>query len=303
MQDPDREVAWSLYWSQDRLHSCVASQDADDQRILDEEWARFARYLPGEARVLDLATGNGAVPKALLAARTDLRIDAVDRAAIDPMQFLSDKDGLDKVRFHAQTDILDMPFSAGAFDAITSQFGIEYAGLTEAARLAGRLLKAEGKLLFFVHHSSSELIQASKQKKVELQQLVNRGGLLDDVKALLAGQISIAELELQGEKYLHGEYVRTQAISGQVFQGIGQVMEMLGSDTEQARQLAAGMDLRVRSEYQRLCQMIAAAQSEQSLIDFSKAMQEIGISVDFGPLSIDKDDFSYLLCWRVQGSK
>ncbi|MGI9318479.1 MAG: hypothetical protein ACR2QW_14205 [bacterium] len=302
-EDINQETAWSLYWSQDRLHSCVASQNEEDQRLLDTEWARFASSLSGGARVLDLATGNGAVAKALLAARDDLRIDAVDRADIDPLNFLSDKGALHKVSFHPQTDILNLPFEGERFDAISSQFGIEYAGLSEAGPLVGQLLKRDGKLLFFIHHAESELILASRQKKIELEQLVGEEGLLSTLQATLGGKLSFADLEQHGAKYLEGDFDQTQAVSGQVFKGIEQIISLLDSNVEQAHQLAASMDLRVRSEYQRLCQMIKAAQTERSLSEFSELMAETGITVDYGPLSIGQGQASYLLCWRIQGTK
>lgn len=303
MPDTDEEIAWSLYWSQDRLHSCIASQEEEDQQVLNEEWARFARHLPGNARVLDLATGNGAVPKALLAARQDLQIDAVDRAKIDPLNFLSDIGALREVRFQGQTDILKLPFERETFDAISSQFGIEYAGLEKAGPLSGRLLKRGGKLLFFVHHADSELILSSRHKGVELEQLVGEQGLLSSLQAMLTGKLSFAGLEEHGARYLQGEFKRTQAISGQVFQGIEQIVSLLNNNEGQATQFAASMDLRVRSEHQRLCQMINAAQTEQSMSAFSVLMAEVGISVDFAPLAIEQDQSSYLLCWKVQGTK
>ena len=116
MNNNEKEVAWSLYWSQDRLHSCVASKDSHDQKIQDDLWKEFANSLPEQARVLDLATGNGAVPSALLGARSDLEVDAVDQADIDPLKFLSGNEVLRDVRFHANTDILQMSFEDNQFD-------------------------------------------------------------------------------------------------------------------------------------------------------------------------------------------
>lgn len=303
MPESDKEIAWSIYWSQDRLHSCVASRDADDQRVLDAEWARFASELPDYASVLDLATGNGAVPKALLASRSDLQIDAVDRAEIDPLHFLSDKGQLERVNFHPQTDILSMSFAEASFDAITSQFGIEYAGLDVAGPRIAVLLKPRGKMLFFVHHADSEIIQSSAHKKTELENLVGEQGLLNALQAMLTGNLSQPGLEQRGQDYLQGDFNRTEEISGQVFNGIEQVISLINSDYSQAMKLAASMDLRVRSEYQRLCQMIAAAQTQHSLSQFTEAMRVAGISVGFEPLAIQQQQSSYLLCWKLKGSR
>ncbi|MBT8113877.1 MAG: hypothetical protein KJP04_00755, partial [Arenicella sp.] len=82
---------------------------------------------------------------------------------------------------------------------------------------------------------------------------------------------------------------------------IEQVISLINSDYPQAVKLAASMDLRVRSEYRRLCQMLAAAQTEHSLSQFAGAMKEAGISVDFEPFAIQLQLSSYLLCWKLKG--
>lgn len=303
MTEDNPEFAWSVYWAQDRLHSCIASENPDDERLLNAEWEEFAAKLPAAARVLDLATGNGAVPKALLATRSDLQIDAVDRAMIDPMKFLSDGGDLEKVRFHPQTDILELPFAAQSFDAITSQFGIEYATLTRAAPRVSSLLKPDGKLLFLTHHAESQLIVASQPKKRELERLIEPRGLLAVLHEIFSGNSSLSELEACGARYLEGKFVKTAAISGQVFEGINRIIELFERDINQARQLASNMDFRVRAEHQRLSQMIESAQTARSLDELSVIMDQHGVSIQFEPLYVESGQSPYLLCWSIQGQK
>ena len=90
-EQKDNNIAWSLYWAEDRLHSCVATDDEADQKILNQLWASFSDKLPDAAQVMDLATGNGAVPAALLAAKPSLKIAAVDLADIQPQTFLKNR--------------------------------------------------------------------------------------------------------------------------------------------------------------------------------------------------------------------
>ena len=302
MQDVQEELAWSLYWAQDRLQSCVASGDDKDQQRLDAVWQEFALSFEADARILDLATGNGAVPAALLDARTDLQVDAVDRAQIDPLRYLSEPRLLDKVTFHAETDILNMPFAVTAFDAITSQFGIEYAGFNEAAVAVIPYLKPGGRFQFIVHHADSDIIQSSSLKITEIEQLIQPDGLLDTLNAMLRGQVDFAELESQGKAYMEQDNVRTAQISGQVFTGINQLSKSLAGDTEQAMQLAATLNLRLRSEYHRLCQMKNAARTEQDMQEFEQALASSSAqSLTITPVYIDDVKQDYLLAWLVTG--
>ena len=86
-----KELVWSLYWAENRLHSCVASGGEADQKVLNALWVALAESLPEQADVLDLATGNGAVPAAMLSVNSGLNIEAVDLADIDPTMFVKDR--------------------------------------------------------------------------------------------------------------------------------------------------------------------------------------------------------------------
>ena len=303
MKPSEKEIAWSLYWSQDRLHSCVASENKQDQQVLNRIWTEFADGLSARASILDLATGNGAVPSGLLAARPDLAIDAVDQADIDPTKFVTGNELLSSVRFHANTSILQMPFQANQFDAITSQFGIEYAGLHEASFAAIKLLKSDGKILFLIHHQQGSLIRDSQAKLTELRNITVADGVLDALRTFLNNGYDLARLNQAGELYLHGDFVRTEAISGQLFAGIEQVINTLSRDAEQGKMLAMSMDLRIRAEQQRLQQMIASSHSEQSLSELCESLKQHNITAEFEPVLIDNQAQDYLLCWKLLGLK
>src|SRR5690606_38242574 len=61
-----RRGAWSSYWAAGALHSCIGSLVEDQDGGIGRFWrACFAGLGDGD-RVLDLGTGNGALPKLLL---------------------------------------------------------------------------------------------------------------------------------------------------------------------------------------------------------------------------------------------
>lgn len=303
MNNEEKRAAWSIYWSQNRLHSCVASENDQDQQILNDLWADLAKSLPTNAKVLDLATGNGAVPSAMLLVRPDLVIDAVDQADVDPVKFLNENELLRTVRFHSNTSILEMLFEAQQFDAITSQFGIEYAGLQEASIKIMPLIKPGGELLFFIHHQESALITGSKSKLEELRQITANEGLLSSLQIFLTDGHKLDKLNAAGERHLQGEFVRSNAISGQLFDGIEQVINTVSSDAEKARILAMSMDVRIRAEQQRLEQMVASSHSLQSIEQLCDLLKDQGLRSRFESIEIKGEAQEYLLCWKLSGIK
>ena len=133
---PDRgswdPAIWNRYWQFDRIASCF---DGGGERNYDESvaagWRTFFADVPEGARLLDLCTGNGAA--ALIAAEIGLAQDkqfeivAVDRAEIDPPAYVSrHREALATIDFRPGTEAEKLPFDDGRFDAVFSQYGIEY---------------------------------------------------------------------------------------------------------------------------------------------------------------------------------
>jgi len=304
MQNKNENTAWSLYWSQDRLHSCVASDGDKDQEVLNQVWRDFAAKLAADSKVLDLATGNGAVPAALMLSRPDLLIDAVDHADIDPDQYLSGHDELKSVQFHGSVDINSMSFEGESFSALTSQFGIEYAGLSAATIAALEFLQAGGLISFVIHHSDSAIIKSSAKKIIEIEQLLKEGGLIETLMLVLRDATTFAELESVGQDYLQQDYLRTQQISGQVFAAIEEIGKLMTVDMPKALNLGATLRLRLESELQRLVQMADAAQSEADMTSYRSVLDSEGLEIEqIKPIYVDDSEAEYLLGWLVQASK
>ena len=302
------ELAWSVYWSQDRLDSCVASEDSGradlDQQTLVKIWMDFANRLPENCSVLDVATGNGTVPVALMSARDDLNITGIDQADIDPPKYVSNNPELASVSFLSNTDILNWQGKKGAFCAICSQFGIEYAGLTKATEHLLPTLSDDGQIEFIVHHKESELVKSSMLKHKELEQLVQEGGLLDCLLNYVRGEAPIQELESMGQGYLQSEGNKTSAITGQFFNGINQVIEVLSQNKSDGIKLAAVLSLRLTSEYQRLTQMGNSAQTEQQMSSFVEYLKQSGLrDIHLSKVYAGEGGQQYLLAWQLFATK
>lgn len=157
--------AWTAFWQTPGQVQCVADAPAV-QRVLTRHWASFAASLqPGE-RVLDLGCGAGAVARALLTGRRDVRVTGVDFAKIPLV-------------IHAQVELLcdtameSLPFADASFAAAVSQFGFEYAQIDAAAKEMARVLAPGGKLSFLAHHAGSAVVGANRARLSALTALLN----------------------------------------------------------------------------------------------------------------------------------
>lgn len=173
--------AWDRYWHFDRIASCCdeAGKTNYDASIADG-WRAFFASLDKSARILDLCTGNGAVTLLALDVSAeqgkDFAITGVDRAAIDPPQFaITRSDRLKQIAFHGHVDAEQLPFADGSFDAVTSQYGIEYSDLRRSLPEAVRVLAAGGSIRLCVHAAEGTVAEATRA------QLADADFVLDEV--------------------------------------------------------------------------------------------------------------------------
>ena len=146
-------AAWDRYWHFDRVASCLdeAGRTNYDDRIA-APWRAFFAALKPDARVLDLCTGNGAIPLLALEVSPQFQVTGVDRADIDPARFAATRAApLRHVRFQPNVSVEELPFADASFDAVTSQYGIEYSGLDRSLAEAARILAPGGRLRLSMH--------------------------------------------------------------------------------------------------------------------------------------------------------
>jgi ubiquinone/menaquinone biosynthesis C-methylase UbiE len=157
--DPDER--WSRYWADGELHSLSMAFPENYGGAVRDFWDAGFSNLPDGARVLDIATGNGAV--ALLAVEhararsVEFEVHGVDRADIDPVRTARKKGGdlLDHVRFHGRTAVERLPFPDAHFDQVTGQYAFEYTELERSAAEIARVLRPAGRLDLILHHDES----------------------------------------------------------------------------------------------------------------------------------------------------
>ena len=297
---------WNIYWHADNVDSCVASASKPDAEAIGQLWRDFAVNQPSAASVLDLATGNGTVPLALLQGKASLQSTGVDKADIDPLKFLSSPGLLAEVKFVGGIDICSLPFEADSFDALTSQFGIEYAPLEAAIASAVAVLKSGGKLNFLMHHTDSEIVAPARLKIREMAGLLHYGGLIYCLDAFLKGEQQMDELEAAGKQHLDSGAGRSPKISGQIFEGVERVIQSLQQgDRRAAEELAMVMATRLRADHDRLAQLADAALSESQMQQVSNLLEEANVVVgQLQPLVIhESSKDKALIGWQISGQK
>ena len=153
---PDDDI-WGRYWHFDRIASCFDGAGGTNYgEDIARGWRAFFRDLPAGTRILDLCTGNGAVPLiAVEAGRAEAKafeIVAVDQADIDPAAYVPRHAGdFAKVRFVPATEVEALPFPDAGFGAVTSQYGIEYSNLERSLPEAARVVAPGGRMRLVVH--------------------------------------------------------------------------------------------------------------------------------------------------------
>lgn len=187
----DERKAWDLFWSYDRLASFGTGQGAGNYgEAIASGWTAMFKVLPTGSRVLDLCTGNGAIAVMAVEAGDRLEVMGADLASVEPAAFVSrDKAALRKIRFLSETPAEDLPLEDASFDAVVSQYGIEYSDLERSLPEAVRVLAPGGRLRFACHAAEGSVVaetrRAVKDADFLLDQIDITGRASDCIQAIL----------------------------------------------------------------------------------------------------------------------
>ena len=160
----DKRAAWDLFWSYDRLASFGTGAGAGNYgEAIAAGWRDYFAALPAQSRVLDLCTGNGAIAVIAVEAGNKLQVTGADLAAVQPAAFVSgSRRSLSKIHFLANTNAEQLPFEDASFDAMVSQYGVEYSDLDKSLPEAARVLAPGGRLRFAAHAAEGSVAARTK---------------------------------------------------------------------------------------------------------------------------------------------
>lgn len=183
-----RQAVWGRHWAGGAAHSCAGSYDDTYGGSIGQFWRGVAASLPSRARVLDIATGPGAVPRLLHDWRpqAEWQIDAVDLAPVQPDWWVALPPAEQaRLRFHGGVAAEALPFADGQFDAVLSQYGLEYANLPRAVSELLRVRAPTGQVALVLHHASSRPVTLAAVEMDHISWLRASHGLLPAARAML----------------------------------------------------------------------------------------------------------------------
>lgn len=182
----ERRQAWSRFWATGALHSCAGSFSSDYDGAIGRHWTQRLSALPPGSRVLDVGTGNGALPKLLLRCSADATCDAVDIAqnAPDWLQAESPEDR-SRLRFHSGVAAEGLPFPDASFDLVASQYALEYTDLARSIGEVVRVLVPGGRLEAVAHHRDSLPLQLAGVEQAHIAYLRAPDGFMDAIGGMI----------------------------------------------------------------------------------------------------------------------
>ena len=150
---PRADPAWDSFWRYDRLSSFLSTPGAPNYGApIADGWRAFFDGLPDGARLLDIATGNGAIAVMAVEAGKRFVVTGADLASVDPTAHVTrNRAELERIIFLASTPAEALPLPDACMDAVISQYGIEYSDLPRSIPEAARILAPGGHLRFAVH--------------------------------------------------------------------------------------------------------------------------------------------------------
>ena len=286
---------WDTYWRETR-DSDSYSSDGARHPVITAFWDQTLANLfeaSEQPKILDIATGSGAVVDSVFRhfhdAAPDVTCVDISGAAIDNVM----------ERFPAVTGIVadarSIPLDDSTYDLITSQFGIEYAGL-EALDEAARLLAPGGELAVLMHirpgvifdecHASLDAVRRTQRSKfVERAMRFFEAGFAavrgadraPYEKAGLALNPAIRQLESILSD--HGEDVAGGTIA-KLYTDVERIHTRIQhyEPTEVIQWLQA-MAVELDAYAERMASMCEAASDKKAFRAMQKRLKELGLSI------------------------
>jgi len=142
--------AWDDHWSKSSDESSFTG-NADTHPVLIRTWANFfskIRQRASDFRYIDIATGGGIVIRCAVDAFADnmpatSALDISSHAIDQLIERYPEVEGV-------IADAASIPLDSYSFDLVTSQFGIEYAGISAIVE-AARLVADDGHIALILH--------------------------------------------------------------------------------------------------------------------------------------------------------
>ena len=295
----DKRTAWDRFWTYDRLASFGTGIGTGNYgEAIAAGWRAFFASVPAASRLLDLCTGNGALAVIAVESGNNLQVTGADLAAVRPTAFVSgSKAALKRIRFLANTPAEDLPLEDGSFDAVVSQYGIEYSDTERSIPEALRVLAPGGSLRFACHAAEGSVAADTRRAIADADflldelDLIARAGdcfaaILDVERGRASGPFALAAAQAKYGAFRDGlkavaERTRTAAdadMLASVHRSLTDFFQQRQSHDEAALQARLG-DLRteVEAHRERERALLAAALDAEQMVALAARLASLGL--------------------------
>lgn len=262
MADQQTLKDWQRFWAEAGIDGCTATLPPAVAASIASGWRALLAGVSPRTRLLDVACGRGAI-LALARAQGLADVRGVDLVVID---------GADAA-ISGGVDAAQLPFGDGAFDIVTSQFGIEYAGLAEAGLEAARV--AGQQLWLLLHAAEGPIAAQAREQLAQLAWLRTEA----DFDAVLRAPHSARVQTLRDRIVARAETAQNTTLLEGLWHSLG---DAAGEDPSQATGLLAELDAYAT----RLAGMVAAAPTAAETQALAARLASLGWQVqirDEGP--------------------
>ena len=239
-------------------------------------WQDFAKMLPRNARVLDLATGSGEVLFRLLGARRDLKLFGVDRARELPAA----PRGL---TLRSGVDIADLPSPDNRFAAVTSQFGFEYADMTAAASEIARVLHPRGRVALLTHRADSPIVKHNRERRDQIHWALEDRQLLRKARSSLAlrgAGLAMLPAEIIAAPEDGAAQFGPQSAAWEIAEAIRQTLHLGRNDTAaNVAKILNDIERQAQNELGRIASLDAAAERASATGALAAAAHDAGLQM------------------------
>lgn len=299
---PDKPTAtagpaksWDTYWQGAASAGAYSAGGIAHPAIL-EFWGRFfdaARQRQATPRLVDLASGNGAVIECALKvfddAGADLTCVDVSAGAIRNIE----------ARFPHVTgvvaDAAKIPLDSSGFDLVTSQFGVEYAG-REAVSEAARLVAPSGDLGFLLHARGGSIYRECSASLDAIRRTLECGFLPKAISMFEAGfaavrgadrkpyddaaaELNPAVAELERVIGQYGVHVAGDTL-GRLYSDVARIHEgMQRYDPDEVLGWLRGMQGELEAFAGRMASMRDAALDESGFEEVRQRIESAGLEI------------------------
>lgn len=313
MNGSDRRAAWSRFWESGARHSLPGSFRGNYQGAIRAFWAEGFSILGPTDRMLDLGTGNGALPALLFELLPRERwpmIEAVDLAEPRPSWLALWPEA--RVRFRGGVRMEALPYADAAFDLICSQFAIEYGERRPTVAECARVLAPGGRLAAVLHHAESHFLAVAREELDHLRWLLSDSALegpLVEALPYAAGrtgaEAEAARARLNAALAALSQRIEQAKVPDLLITAGQTVLAVIETARQAGAAAAAERWSHFRGELEaaalRTKEMIAAALDERGMRLWQECLVEAGIAIE--QLVVLKEASGLLLGWGLKARR